>query len=140
MTLDDVIRMALAPRTTRDVIVAPGLGVPQDTGNAPVEGVGVPLGREPRRDEPGEPPPIEASHSAPPDVGASPAPPEPLDPKTDRMTAFRFQPDYRALSEQRVAATPAEGLGGFASQFAGGGQGQRSYNHSLRPERGTLVR
>lgn len=46
----------------------------------------------------------------------------------------------RQLSIERTEAAAPQALGAFASQFAAGGQGPKSYTHSLRPERGTLVR
>lgn len=48
-------------------------------------------------------------------------------------------PTLRQLNIANAENSAPLALGDFASQFAGG-QGPRSYSHSLRPERGTLKR
>lgn len=51
-------------------------------------------------------------------------------------------PVQRPTIQSREGGVAPQALGAFASQFAGipGGQGPKSYTHSLRPERGTVVR
>lgn len=55
-------------------------------------------------------------------------------------TAERRQRTIQQAEAQNSTGSNPLPLGNFASQFAYGGQGPKSYTHSLRPERGKVVR